>query len=152
MDEITPNNEADAGSSGAASGKTDTVAGTGASACAMTDNLIITRPRAPAAFDLQSEFKPAGDQPTAIAELIAGIEEGERDQVLLGVTGSGKTFTAAHVITAIKRPTLILAPNKTLAAQLYGEMKALFPDNAVEYFVSYYDYYQPEAYVPRSDT
>ena len=152
MDEITPNNEADAGSSGAASGKADTGAGTGASACPMTDNLIITRPRAPAAFDLQSEFKPAGDQPTAIAELIAGIEEGERDQVLLGVTGSGKTFTAAHVITAIKRPTLILAPNKTLAAQLYGEMKALFPDNAVEYFVSYYDYYQPEAYVPRSDT
>ena len=84
--------------------------------------------------------------------MIAGIKEGERDQVLLGVTGSGKTFTAAHVIKAIKRPTLILAPNKTLAAQLYGEMKALFPDNAVEYFVSYYDYYQPEAYVPRSDT
>ena len=156
MDEITPNNEADTGSSGAASAKAgtgaDTGAGTAASASAMTDNLIITRPRAPAAFDLQSEFKPAGDQPTAIAELIAGIEEGERDQVLLGVTGSGKTFTAAHVITAIKRPTLILAPNKTLAAQLYGEMKALFPDNAVEYFVSYYDYYQPEAYVPRSDT
>ncbi len=116
------------------------------------DNLIITRPRAPATFDLRSEFKPAGDQPSAIAELIAGIEEGERDQVLLGVTGSGKTFTAAHVIKAVKRPTLILAPNKTLAAQLYGEMKALFPDNAVEYFVSYYDYYQPEAYVPRSDT
>ena len=148
MDEITPKNEADTSSSGAASGNADT----GASASAMTDNLIITRPRAPAAFDLQSEFKPAGDQPTAIAELIAGIEEGERDQVLLGVTGSGKTFTAAHVITAIKRPTLILAPNKTLAAQLYGEMKALFPENAVEYFVSYYDYYQPEAYVPRSDT
>ena len=116
------------------------------------DNLIITRPRAPANFDLKSEFEPAGDQPTAIAELIAGIAEGERDQVLLGVTGSGKTFTAAHVIRAVKRPTLILAPNKTLAAQLYGEMKALFPNNAVEYFVSYYDYYQPEAYVPRSDT
>ena len=126
--------------------------GTVSGAKATTDNLIITRPRAPAEFDLQSEFKPAGDQPDAIAELIAGIKEGERDQVLLGVTGSGKTFTAAHVIKAIKRPTLILAPNKTLAAQLYGEMKALFPDNAVEYFVSYYDYYQPEAYVPRSDT
>ena len=116
------------------------------------DNLIITRQRAPANFDLHSNFEPAGDQPTAIAELIAGITEGERDQVLLGVTGSGKTFTAAHVIRATKRPTLILAPNKTLAAQLYGEMKALFPNNAVEYFVSYYDYYQPEAYVPRSDT
>ena len=116
------------------------------------DNLIITRSSAPANFDLTSEFKPAGDQPTAIAELIEGIQTGERDQVLLGVTGSGKTFTAAHVIQQIKRPTLILAPNKTLAAQLYGEMKSLFPNNAVEYFVSYYDYYQPEAYVPRSDT
>ena len=114
--------------------------------------LIITRPRAPADFDLRSEFAPAGDQPTAIKELVDGIQSGDRDQVLLGVTGSGKTFTAAHVIRQIKRPTLILAPNKTLAAQLYGEMKALFPDNAVEYFVSYYDYYQPEAYVPRSDT
>ena len=116
------------------------------------DNLIITRSSGPANFDLTSEFKPAGDQPTAIAELIEGIQTGERDQVLLGVTGSGKTFTAAHVIQEIKRPTLILAPNKTLAAQLYGEMKSLFPNNAVEYFVSYYDYYQPEAYVPRSDT
>ena len=116
------------------------------------DNLIISRPRGPANFDLQSEFAAAGDQPTAIKELINGIKQGERDQVLLGVTGSGKTFTAAHVIQAIKRPTLILAPNKTLAAQLYGEMRALFPNNAVEYFVSYYDYYQPEAYVPRSDT
>ena len=116
------------------------------------DNLIITRTSGPANFDLTSEFKPAGDQPTAIAELIEGIQTGERDQVLLGVTGSGKTFTAAHVIQQIKRPTLILAPNKTLAAQLYGEMKSLFPNNAVEYFVSYYDYYQPEAYVPRSDT
>ena len=115
-------------------------------------NLIITRSSDPANFDLTSEFKPAGDQPTAIAELIEGIQTGERDQVLLGVTGSGKTFTAAHVIQQIKRPTLILAPNKTLAAQLYGEMKSLFPNNAVEYFVSYYDYYQPEAYVPRSDT
>jgi len=116
------------------------------------DNLIITRSSDPANFDLTSEFKPAGDQPTAIAELIEGIQTGERDQVLLGVTGSGKTFTAAHVIQQIKRPTLILAPNKTLAAQLYGEMRSLFPNNAVEYFVSYYDYYQPEAYVPRSDT
>ena len=116
------------------------------------DNLTITRSSGLANFDLTSEFKPAGDQPTAIAELIEGIQTGERDQVLLGVTGSGKTFTAAHVIQQIKRPTLILAPNKTLAAQLYGEMKSLFPNNAVEYFVSYYDYYQPEAYVPRSDT
>ena len=116
------------------------------------DNLIITQASGPANFDLTSEFKPAGDQPTAIAELIGGIQTGERDQVLLGVTGSGKTFTAAHVIQQIKRPTLILAPNKTLAAQLYGEMRSLFPNNAVEYFVSYYDYYQPEAYVPRSDT
>jgi excinuclease ABC subunit B len=99
-----------------------------------------------------SDFKPAGDQPQAIEELIAGLRRGERDQVLLGVTGSGKTFTAAHVIEALQRPTLILAPNKTLAAQLYGEMKSFFPNNAVEYFVSYYDYYQPEAYVARTDT
>jgi excinuclease ABC subunit B len=103
-------------------------------------------------FKLVSEFKPAGDQPQAIDELIAGLRQGERDQVLLGVTGSGKTFTAAHVIEQLQRPALILAPNKTLAAQLYGEMKTFFPGNAVEYFVSYYDYYQPEAYVPRSDT
>jgi len=99
-----------------------------------------------------SEFEPAGDQPTAIAELVAGLEGGERDQVLLGVTGSGKTFTMAHVIQKVQRPTLVLAPNKTLAAQLYSEMASFFPDNAVEYFVSYYDYYQPEAYVPRTDT
>ncbi len=99
-----------------------------------------------------SDFEPAGDQPQAIAELVEGIRGGERDQVLLGVTGSGKTFTMAKVIEAVQKPTLILAPNKTLAAQLYGEMKAFFPDNAVEYFVSYYDYYQPEAYVPRTDT
>jgi len=99
-----------------------------------------------------SEFEPAGDQPTAIAELLRGIAADERDQVLLGVTGSGKTFTMAKVIEEIQRPTLILAPNKTLAAQLYSEMKSFFPDNAVEYFVSYYDYYQPEAYVPRTDT
>ena len=99
-----------------------------------------------------SPFEPNGDQPTAIRELIAGLEGAERDQVLLGVTGSGKTFTMAKVIEAVQRPTLVLAPNKTLAAQLYGEMKSFFPDNAVEYFVSYYDYYQPEAYVPRTDT
>jgi excinuclease ABC subunit B len=103
-------------------------------------------------FKLVSPFKPAGDQPQAIAELIAGLRQGERDQVLLGVTGSGKTFTAAHVIEQLQRPALVMAPNKTLAAQLYGEMKSFFPDNAVEYFVSYYDYYQPEAYVPRTDT
>ena len=99
-----------------------------------------------------SPYEPAGDQPTAIRELVAGLQGGERDQVLLGVTGSGKTFSMAKVIEAVQKPTLILAPNKTLAAQLYGEMKQFFPDNAVEYFVSYYDYYQPEAYVPRSDT
>jgi excinuclease ABC subunit B len=99
-----------------------------------------------------SEYEPAGDQPAAIKTLLAGIAAHERDQVLLGVTGSGKTFTMAKVIEAIQRPTLVLAPNKTLAAQLYAEMKSFFPDNAVEYFVSYYDYYQPEAYVPRSDT
>ena len=99
-----------------------------------------------------SEYEPAGDQPTAIRALVGGLETGERDQVLLGVTGSGKTFTMAKVIEAVQKPTLILAPNKTLAAQLYGEMKSFFPDNAVEYFVSYYDYYQPEAYVPRTDT
>jgi excinuclease ABC subunit B len=101
---------------------------------------------------LASDFVPAGDQPQAIAEITAAVLRGERDQVLLGVTGSGKTFTMAHVIQNTQKPTLILAPNKTLAAQLYQEMKALFPTNAVEYFVSYYDYYQPEAYVPRSDT
>jgi excinuclease ABC subunit B len=97
-------------------------------------------------------YEPNGDQPRAIAELVAGLQAAERDQVLLGVTGSGKTFTMAKVIEAVQRPTLILAPNKTLAAQLYGEMKSFFPENAVEYFVSYYDYYQPEAYVPRTDT
>jgi excinuclease ABC subunit B len=99
-----------------------------------------------------SPFEPNGDQPAAIRELTAGLEQGERDQVLLGVTGSGKTFTMAKVIENLQRPALVLAPNKTLAAQLYGEMKSFFPDNAVEYFVSYYDYFQPEAYVPRTDT
>lgn len=103
-------------------------------------------------FRIDSEFQPAGDQPQAIAALLKGIHDGLSDQVLLGVTGSGKTFTMAHVIQALQRPALILAPNKTLAAQLYGEMKSFFPDNAVEYFVSYYDYFQPEAYVPRTDT
>ncbi len=99
-----------------------------------------------------SEYEPNGDQPTAIRQLVSGLEAQERDQVLLGVTGSGKTFTMAKIIEAEQRPALVLAPNKTLAAQLYAEMKSFFPDNAVEYFVSYYDYYQPEAYVPRSDT
>ena len=103
-------------------------------------------------FKLVSEFEPKGDQPAAIAELVEGVGRHERDQVLLGVTGSGKTFTMAQVIARTGRPALILAPNKTLAAQLYGEFKSFFPDNAVEYFVSYYDYYQPEAYVPRTDT
>jgi len=103
-------------------------------------------------FQLVSDYKPSGDQPQAIAEILGNIKAGERDQVLLGVTGSGKTFTMAHVIAQLNRPTLIMAPNKTLAAQLYGEMKSFFPHNAVEYFVSYYDYYQPEAYVPRTDT
>src|SRR5690554_799218 len=101
---------------------------------------------------IHSEYEPAGDQPQAIVDLTGGLQQGERDQVLLGVTGSGKTFTIAQVIQNQQRPTLVLAPNKTLAAQLYAEMKAFFPENAVEYFVSYYDYYQPEAYVPRTDT
>ena len=110
------------------------------------------RPESGKKLELVSDYIPAGDQPQAIVELIKGLEEGARDQVLLGVTGSGKTFTIAHVIQKVQRPTLVLAPNKTLAAQLYGEMKSFFPNNAVEYFVSYYDYYQPEAYVPRTDT
>jgi len=103
-------------------------------------------------LEVVSDYQPAGDQPTAITELVRGVQAEERDQVLLGVTGSGKTFTMAKVIEAVQKPALVLAPNKTLAAQLYGEMKAFFPNNAVEYFVSYYDYYQPEAYVPRTDT
>ena len=103
-------------------------------------------------FKIKSDFKPAGDQPEAIKKLVAGAKKNEFNQVLLGVTGSGKTFTMAKIIEETNRPALVLAPNKTLAAQLYGEMKAFFPDNAVEYFVSYYDYYTPEAYVPRSDT
>ncbi|MGR9101434.1 MAG: DEAD/DEAH box helicase family protein, partial [Gammaproteobacteria bacterium] len=103
-------------------------------------------------FKIRSRFKPAGDQPQAIARLVEGLDDGEVHQTLLGVTGSGKTFTVANVIQQVQRPAMILAPNKTLAAQLYGEMKEFFPDNSVEYFVSYYDYYQPEAYVPASDT
>ena len=103
-------------------------------------------------FVIQSEFEPKGDQPQAIKDLVEGVTRRDRSQVLLGVTGSGKTFTMAKVIEATQRPALILAPNKTLAAQLYGEFKSFFPGNAVEYFVSYYDYYQPEAYVPRTDT
>src|SRR5215468_9988478 len=101
---------------------------------------------------IKSDFEPKGDQPQAIDELVEGVNRHDRNQVLLGVTGSGKTFTMAKVIERTQRPALILAPNKTLAAQLYGEFKSFFPDNAVEYFVSYYDYYQPEAYVPRTDT
>jgi len=105
-----------------------------------------------AAFRLTTAFEPKGDQPTAITQLIGGLERADKHQVLLGITGSGKTFTIANVIQQSGRPTLILAPNKTLAAQLYGEMRELFPENAVEYFVSYYDYYQPEAYIPSTDT
>src|SRR5260221_9958147 len=103
-------------------------------------------------FKLVSEFQPQGDQPQAIDQLTTGLNEKRTHQVLLGVTGSGKTFTMAHVIAEVNRPTLVIAPNKTLAAQLYHEFALLFPDNAVRYFVSYYDYYQPEAYVPSTDT
>lgn len=103
-------------------------------------------------FQLDSRFKPAGDQPEAIRQMVEGLEAGLSHQTLLGVTGSGKTFSIANVIAQVQRPTLVLAPNKTLAAQLYGEFKTFFPHNSVEYFVSYYDYYQPEAYVPSSDT
>ncbi|MBW0158316.1 excinuclease ABC subunit UvrB [Sedimentimonas flavescens] len=115
---------------------------------------VLTRPKLEGGkrFVMKTEFDPAGDQPTAIAELAGGVLGGEHDQVLLGATGTGKTFTMAKVIEQTQRPAIILAPNKTLAAQLYGEFKGFFPDNSVEYFVSYYDYYQPEAYVPRSDT
>ena len=122
------------------------------------DNFVPHRPQRPAKaeggkpFRLVSDYAPAGDQPSAIRELVGQARDGERDQVLLGVTGSGKTFTMAKVIEELQRPALVLAPNKILAAQLYGEFKNFFPDNAVEFFVSYYDYYQPEAYVPRTDT
>ncbi|MEY4515514.1 MAG: hypothetical protein RLZZ450_7636, partial [Pseudomonadota bacterium] len=103
-------------------------------------------------FELSTKFEPAGDQPAAIEALVRGIEQEDKHQVLLGITGSGKTFTVANVIERVQRPTLIITPNKTLSAQLYSEMKELFPNNAVEYFVSYYDYYQPEAYIPTTDT
>ena len=103
-------------------------------------------------FHLASKYEPAGDQPAAIAELVDGVKGGEKAQILLGATGTGKTFTISNVIQEVNKPTLVIAHNKTLAGQLYGEFKEFFPDNAVEYFVSYYDYYQPEAYVPSSDT
>ncbi|MEB2316970.1 MAG: DEAD/DEAH box helicase family protein, partial [Xanthomonadaceae bacterium] len=103
-------------------------------------------------FELVSPFDPAGDQPQAVEKLVAGFEAGLAHQTVLGVTGSGKTFTIANVVQQVQRPTLVLAPNKTLAAQLYGEFRRFFPNNAVEYFVSYYDYYQPEAYIAASDT
>ena len=103
-------------------------------------------------FQIKAPFEPAGDQPQAIAKLAEGIEQGLRTQVLLGATGTGKTYTIAQVINKVRKPTLVIAHNKTLAAQLASELKAFFPDNAVEYFVSYYDYYQPEAYIPQSDT
>src|SRR5690348_10382258 len=105
-----------------------------------------------AQFSLTSAFQPTGDQPGAIAALTAGLEEGVKEQTLLGVTGSGKTFTMANIVQNIQKPTLVLSHNKTLAAQLYSEFKNFFPNNAVHYFVSYFDYYQPEAYIPRSDT
>src|SRR5690348_9131844 len=103
-------------------------------------------------FKLVTDYKPQGDQPRAIEELVAGVRRGDRHQTLLGVTGSGKTFSIANVVQQVQRPTLVIAHNKTLAGQLYGEFKDLFPQNAIEFFVSYYDYYQPEAYVPASDT
>ena len=113
----------------------------------MHDNQVIM-----ADFTLQSDFSPAGDQPQAIRSLLDGINSNKREQVLLGITGSGKTFTMANIIQEVQMPTLILSHNKTLAAQLYGEFKILFPDNAIEFFISYYDYYQPEAYLPVTDT
>ncbi|MBQ2186893.1 MAG: DEAD/DEAH box helicase family protein, partial [Bacteroidaceae bacterium] len=103
-------------------------------------------------FELTSAYKPTGDQPEAIRQLVEGVQNNMPAQTLLGVTGSGKTFTIANVIASVNRPTLILSHNKTLAAQLYGEIKQFFPNNAVEYYVSYYDYYQPEAYIPSTDT
>ena len=109
-------------------------------------------PASGSGFRLHSPYAPAGDQPQAIRQLVGGFDAGLAHQTLLGVTGSGKTYTIANVIQQVQRPTLVMAHNKTLAAQLYGEFKAFFPHNAVEYFVSYYDYYQPEAYVPSSDT
>ena len=108
-------------------------------------------PKEPADFRLSSPYRPSGDQPEAIERLLSGLAEGKRTQVLLGVTGSGKTFTMANVIARARAPAIVIAPNKILAAQLYQEMLGLFPDNHVEYFVSYYDYYQPEAYIPKTD-
>ena len=113
---------------------------------------MVPQPRMSERFELVSPYSPAGDQPQAIEKLVEGFEAGLARQVLLGVTGSGKTYTIANVVQAVQKPTLVMAPNKTLAAQLYGEFKAFFPKNAVEYFVSYYDYYQPEAYIPSTDT
>src|SRR5271168_967835 len=117
---------------------------TGSAFCAPKDSTM--------KFKLASDYEPRGDQPEAISQLVGGINSGERQQVLLGVTGSGKTFTVAKVIEQINRPAIVMAHNKTLADQLYHEFKSFFPQNAVEYFVSYYDYYQPEAYLPSSDT
>jgi len=121
----------------------------GSLGCACFAMTIQTFPNSP--FLLHQPFAPAGDQPTAIAQLVEGINDGLAFQTLLGVTGSGKTFTMANVIAQLGRPAMVMAPNKTLAAQLYSEFREFFPDNAVEYFVSYYDYYQPEAYVPSRD-
>lgn len=119
----------------------------------MTDAIAKdTTPKDTTQFRLTGDYQPAGDQPTAIAQMVEGLQSGLTHQTLLGVTGSGKTFSIANVIQQVQRPTLVLAHNKTLAGQLYGEFKEFFPHNAVEYFVSYYDYYQPEAYVPSSDT
>ena len=103
-------------------------------------------------FNLHSNYQPAGDQPKAIKELVEGINRGDKFQTLLGVTGSGKTFTISNLIQQVQKPTLVISPNKTLAAQLYGEFAGFFPQNAIEYFISYYDYYQPEAYLPKTDT
>jgi len=117
-----------------------------------TNGLSLNKLEGGKSFKITSNFKPSGDQPSAIKELCVGLNDKQKNQVLLGVTGSGKTFTMAKIIESLNRPAIILAPNKTLAAQLYGEMKSFFSENSVEYFVSYYDYYTPEAYVPRSDT
>ena len=120
--------------------------------CDVREEILLIYRQPDKKFELVSEYKPTGDQPQAINQLTKGIEDGEKAQILLGATGTGKTFTISNVIANVNKPTLILSHNKTLAGQLYGEMKKFFPHNAVEYFVSYYDYYQPEAYVPSSDT
>src|SRR5436305_7190371 len=116
------------------------------------DILLMQEHNAMPDFKLEPHLQPTGDQPEAIAQLAEGIQKGYKKQTLLGVTGSGKTYTVAKIVEKVQKPTLVLAPNKTLAAQLYSEYKEFFPNNAVEYFVSYYDYYQPEAYIPRTDT